>query len=742
MLFFVFFSLLLLSKPLFADWEFDAINLWHYVGTNGEFVKNSIVRKDGLRFYLDDTGHILKGSLLNIGDNTTYYCNYFGALASNCWVKVDSDDVEEKIDPVPEYYYYYFDENGKAIKGANGRPRFFRLDGKTYLFNEYGQLLVGWIREDGTVVDPEENQHPYEEALYYSNNDGELVSGWLMIENSYIDEKAVNETKNLWFYFQPGTFKKKGYNKVEAKDISGKHYLFSDKGYLYVDFAAYNEDNLRREEFFGEKKGGNKYKGQWAYTVPPEDGTYTEEEKKEKHWMFFERSGKPIKNEVRKINGEYYAFSENGIMQSGIVAFLNGRILFIADMDETSAEDIVKKGKYTYRKNGQKYYFYDTVGYELETPFYMSSCDIIDPSIDYRLIWFGTLSKEINTLRNMENTGRYAELYDMMYGFALYNPNIKYLYFTDNGAMVNGKEKVHFNDGEYYFGSNIGGHYKDSRNNKYYYEGIELRADKEIGYGIFVVERSLPQTMQKNVYDLIFAPLSYCDVATIPEKFMHYYEKINDNESIYKLLDPNGKIVKGRAKAYKDKQGRYWYVEPNGDWFYGIFDTEVKKGKSKLLNMRTKIDKNSCPEILKTGTLQEKIDYLMTFDYSSDKYNIALLFDDDFKDSYTFARAGKITDISFKEVKGDPSKLEFSIKYNGMLYKSMYGSSNTYIPFGMSDENGYTASFFHETNDFEIIPDDNDFFVNACWDDDDSIDWMCMFDSDGVRNVDWFTPYR
>lgn len=725
-------------NALFANWEFDTTYGWYYIDEHGVIAKNTIVRKDSLKFYVDDTGYVYKEGMVTFNNDVTYYFNYFGAMATNCWVKISSDLVKEKTDPIPEYYYYYFGEDGKAIRGMTNKPRFYKLDGKTYLFNEYGQLLIGWIREDGSIIDPEEYEHPYEEAYYYSNNEGELVSGWIRAENSYSDAEYLEDNRYLWFYFEPKTYKKRGYGKIEEKNIGSSHYIFSDKGYIYTDFIAYSLDNTRREEYYGDKKGGRKYKAQWAWTLPPEDGTYSEEEKSEKHWMFMEKSGKPVKNELRKINKKYYSFNEKGIMQTGIVAYLDGTILFVVDMEETSAEDIVKKGKYTYKKNGETYYFYDTVGYDIYgDQHYLAGSDWVEPEYGIRIIFYGTMSKEINTRRNFVNTGRYSEL-DVA-GRCPYNRNIRYLYFKDDGSMVNGREKVHFKDGEYYFACNISGHYMNGRKNKYYYDGIELRADKEIGYGIYTVEKSGPQTMQKNSYALTYAPLSYNDPLHIPDMYKHYYQKLNDSESLYKVLNPEGKIVKGRKTAYKDKQGRYWYIEPNGDWLYGLFNTKIRKSKSKYLPMRTLIDKNSCPEVLKSGTLQQKLTYLREYDLVQGKYVIDMLFDEDFKDAYTFMHAGEIKDIKVEEVKDCPDKLRFSILYEGMLYWSMYGNRMNYIPFGMMDENDDTATFFRETNDFEIIPDDNDLFVNCCWDDYDSCDFMCKTDSDGVRHVDYLS---
>lgn len=715
-------------------WDYNEIDGWHYLNQDGGFVTDSWAEKDGLKFYLDDTGHLLINKLKTFDNGVSYYFNYFGAMASNCWVKVNADEVENITEPDPEFYWYYCGEDGKVIRGMTGRPRFYHLDGKTYLFNEYGQLLIGWINEDGTVVNSEENNYPYEEALYYSNSEGELVSGWLRGENAIRGEKYVDEAKELWFYFEPGTYKKRGYNKEEDKEINGKKYLFGNKGYLYTDFTGYNLDNTRQEAFYGEKKGDNKYKAQWAYTFPPDNAEYTEKEKSEKHWMYLEKSGNPVKNAMRRINHKYYAFSENGIMQTGIVAFLNGRVLFVADMEETSAEDIVKKGKFTYYKNGQKYYFYDTKYYEYDIPYYCATWDFFD-GYGFRYIQFGTLDREINEKRYFENTGRFDEFSGPADG------SIKYYYFGDDGAMVNGIERVHFNDKEYIFGGNRGGHYDGLHNGKYYYDGIQLTADKEIGYGIFCVERSCCQGAQKSIYSRIFALNSYNDPTCLPDELIDYYAKPAENESPYKVLDLNGKIVKGKDRAYCDKQGRYWFIEKNGDWLCGLFTTYIKRTNTVWLPLPSKLDKESCPDVLLGNNLQAKIDYLQEYDPTEKMFNIQKLFPNDFRDAYSFIKSGKIMDVKLEENKYNSKEYIMSIKYKGLVFRSMfdvgYTKKNEYIPFGIKDMNGKSASFFTKTNDFAILPDDDDFFVNCCWEARDAIDYGCRFDSDGVRNFDY-----
>lgn len=736
--------------------EFVGTLGWRCVDKNGDFLTNVIVEnEEGMRFYATDSGELLREHILEDFNDNTYYFNYFGAMARNCWVAVDPDTVENKTDYVPEVYYYYFNNEGKAIKSIDGKPRFFRIDGKAYLFNEYGQMLSGYIAEDGRVLDALDMDNPLEETMYCTDETGALKIGWVPYENVYSDIKYLEYIQTLWYFFDPKTFKRRGKGLYDERKINGKFYAFDEKGFMYTGFGAYESGATSNVEYRGEENDGQKYKKRWAYALPPDDGTYDDEEMEKKNWFYFDGAGRPVKDTMKKINKNYYSFNKKGIMQTGIIAYLDGTILFITDMEETSGEDIIKKGKYTYRKNGEIHYFFNTIFRDPSNKnmYYSTAEDFYDAESDMFISRYVSTDMATNILRDFNFTDRKADICgndETSFDYGLHNKRIKFYYFGDAGERINGIRNVHMMDDEYVYGAGSSGPYDGYKNNKFYYNGFQLRADKDIKYGIYCIETSLPQTKQKFPYKYLFVPKSYSTVTAImggvvmdmdfamfnSELADHYFVKLPDNECIYKVLDNNGKLVKGRNRAFKDPYGRYWYIEKNGNWLYGIFNTDVKKGTSQVINLST-IDRISCPAVLLNGTKKEKIDFFKEVADDPDPvtgdfvFKAQDLFKDDFKDYYTFIKSGKITDVIVKKNKEDETKVDVGIKYNGMMFKSSRNDKLGFVPFGMYDDGNLTATFFTENNDFNEVPDNNEFFINCCWDDVEAID-LCDCDGDGI----------
>lgn len=755
------------STVFATGWKYDPVELWQYFDSDGELVTDSIKEKDGLKFYLDDNGHVRANYLLEDYHGNTYYFNYFGAMASNTWVRVDVKDIENYGDYIPDtfYFYYYFDQSGKAVKGTREKPRVYYVDSLPYIFNEYGQMLTGYITENGEIINPDTEEYVFEEALYHADElTGVLTEGWVECPNPYEDVSYLEDVNTLWLYFNPKTHKKSGFKKPEQKVINHNTYFFSDKGYTYTRFGAFEAGVKDKLEYYGETdEKGELKKNKWVYSLPPEKSDkWDEEDREEKHWFYFDNQADLVTNKLKKINKKYYTFDEKGIMRTGLVAFLNGKILFVADMDETSGEDIIKKGKFTYKKDGVKYYFYDTAYRNRITSLttYYTGSD--DPTAEsylppyYWLEW-RTNDEYANSHRDFTFTGRrkYDSEGNLLFddiGY-LYNSGIHYYYLLDNGELVDGTAKVHFYDNEYTYGGNQLGHYNGKKKDFYYYDGIRLEADKDIGYGIYCIEQSLPQTKQINPYTYLFAPLSYkshksiymgVEIDFCPEKYLNlipdggipYYYIPNDNESIYKVLNASGKLVKAKKNAYKDKYSHYWYVKGK-DFLYGIFDTPVKEA-GVTVTLNTLIDREACPDELLNGTAEEKVDYFRTLEDYDDgglewaKYSADLLFYEDFKDYYTFIKSGKISNVRVTESKDDPDKLQVSFKYTGDTFKSVRNDKSCYVPFGMKDDGDQTATFFTYNNDFNVLPDSNEYFTNCCWDDPDAIDLMVS----GIEGID------
>jgi glucan-binding YG repeat protein len=418
---------------------------WYYQTNDGEFVTEDIQASGNSKFYLGEDGTMQTDYFLeDFGDSSTntYYFGSNGAMVTNTWVAIDPSIVNNTGDVVPSAYWYYFGATGKAVK-ANGSNSLKRttIDGKKYAFNEYGQMLTGWITENGEVINPDDDD-PFSTALYYGGdeNDGVLHAGWLV----YLDGTTVekHEDKNvLYFYFNPSNNKKTAGtgDDYETKRIDNRMYAFDNYGIMQSGWDAYATDNT---VYYSAEDDGHQVKKGWVYAVPDEkinQSNYNDDEEK---YMYFLTGGSMVQNKTYKVNGKKYAFSNNGIMQKGIVFYnADGSYFGTVDLDETKGEDVSKLGKFVFkRRDGNT-----TQGA------YPEGADG-DGNRPFTEDQFKTMTVE---------------------------------YFGSDGARRTGQNNIEFADDTYTFSTGNNGAHHGINKKKYYSLGVLLKASPDIRYGLY-----------------------------------------------------------------------------------------------------------------------------------------------------------------------------------------------------------------------------------------------------------------
>jgi len=131
------------------EWRKGADDKWRYLNDNGVMATNSWVDND--KYYVDDQGLIAEG-----------------------WRKLKDGN---------EYYWAYFQNGGKAVKG-----NWKNIDNKYYYFDDDGKMLTGWILDNN----------------YYIKSDGTMVTGWykLLPPDSEEQKPGPNSgNKEKWYYF-------------------------------------------------------------------------------------------------------------------------------------------------------------------------------------------------------------------------------------------------------------------------------------------------------------------------------------------------------------------------------------------------------------------------------------------------------------------------------------------------------------------------------------------------------------
>ena len=123
-----------------AGWEKDDAGVWHYYDKDDEMVTGEW-RKDGAKwFYLDDDGDMLTDSWVD----DEYYVGADGAMLVNQWAKTIADEDVSDPDEDGEHWYYFGSKGKKTTEDK-------KINGKTYYFNEDGEMLDGWYEEDGDI---------------------------------------------------------------------------------------------------------------------------------------------------------------------------------------------------------------------------------------------------------------------------------------------------------------------------------------------------------------------------------------------------------------------------------------------------------------------------------------------------------------------------------------------------------------------------------------------------------------
>ena len=495
---------------------------WYYQNADGDYVTETVQSSGTAKFYLGEDGAMVTDYFLESygnGDNS-YYFGSNGAMVTNTWVAIDPSVVSDQGDYVPDAYWYYFQATGKAVKASGTGDSSIKkvtIDGKKYAFNQSGQMLTGWIKEDGNVVNPDEDDYPYTDALYYAggDNDGVLHSGWLTYYDS--GEDFATDRDFMYFYFNPTNNKKLGnsqdnpgpfdhnsnYKRTDGsipyitKKINGRTYAFHcNTGIMLIEWEGYASSSVasfNNPWYFSAQDDGHRAQKGWVLAVPAEMIDEDDYKDDEEDWFYFTNNGDIVRNQIKKINGKYYAFNAKGEMKKGLIVFRNGEMADKFDMDNTRGGELSKAGLYRDKKN-----------------------------------------KKVSLQANYSPaTG--------LYGGA---GNIHY--FGSDGARKTGANNIEFADDEYTFVSNNSGNFEGIKSKKYYSFGIQLKASPDIRYGLKVASESLVRTA------------------------------VDYGTNTFYVLNTSGAKVKGANSAKKDADGNYWLIRRGTDELIGVYTVQVR----------------------------------------------------------------------------------------------------------------------------------------------------------------------
>ena len=255
---------------------------WYYFQSTGKMATNKKITYKGKTYYFDSEGQMLTGwvtydSNANVDEantfdkNTTFYCDETGARIEKDWIYSVEPGVEDD-DADADEYWYYFKSSGKAQTGKGTN-----IKGQTYLFDNSGRMLTGWVAKSNS-----------EYAEIGDENSTEVLSSYKGSDVYFCgDEDDGHAKKNKWFQtWKPSEFD-------EADEDNDQWWYWIDKnGKVYIP----SDSNAAV---------GYKYKLEDASLAKKNDGNSYNITKK-------------------KVNSKDYFFNENGEMLSQFIEVTTG----------------------------------------------------------------------------------------------------------------------------------------------------------------------------------------------------------------------------------------------------------------------------------------------------------------------------------------------------------------------------------------------------------------------------------
>ena len=137
------------SFSSFAAWK-SVNSEWVYTDNNGNNVTSAWRSDNGESYYLGSDGYMVRNTLLEDNGNY-YYLRNGGQMLKNGWRFLENPSWQGD-DKVGDASWYYFDNNGRALRTTGDTVKIADIGGKKFAFDMYGRMLTGWITAAGENI--------------------------------------------------------------------------------------------------------------------------------------------------------------------------------------------------------------------------------------------------------------------------------------------------------------------------------------------------------------------------------------------------------------------------------------------------------------------------------------------------------------------------------------------------------------------------------------------------------------
>ena len=197
---------------------------WFYLESNGRVVTDGWRTINNQRYHFDTDGTMQYG-WLDENDNLYYLGDENDGAMKTGWLALDYDeddrpdtgDVSTIVSSGTMGKWFYFQENGRAVKASGGNSYVNRtINGYRYYFDENGVMATGWAAVGGR----EEGDSTGISTLKYFGgpDEGQMARGW-----RYLTEDPEDSDEE--FYFNTASA-----SNAQRWDGDGKWYYFDNSG--------------------------------------------------------------------------------------------------------------------------------------------------------------------------------------------------------------------------------------------------------------------------------------------------------------------------------------------------------------------------------------------------------------------------------------------------------------------------------------------------------------------------------